>query len=132
MTHCANTHYLNQYLAQLDREDRREHAIVSVAHGLTEASGDMDPARMENIVEAMSEVFDGGNAEILISAIQDAMVKQCGEKTERAMHKVGILFVGAIRGYWHEQAMKEAERQIDNASCGSCLDSGCPKCEGDY
>lgn len=128
MNDCANTYYLNQYLKQLDREARREHAIASVAHGLTEASGDMDPARMENIVEAMSEVFDGANAEILIAAIQDAMVTQSGEKTEKAMHKVGILFVGAIRGYWHEQAMKHATRQVDDAECRKCYDQGCPAC----
>jgi len=124
MNHCANTSALNAYLKQMDRADRIEQAIVMRTQQILDQGGYCSDR--DSIAEAVAESMYGNNAEVLINALLRCM----GDKiTDKNALSLSMVVSGAVKAYWYAAARKQAEDEINAASCTICFDAGCPTCD---
>lgn len=112
---CVATIQLNRYLADLDREDRREAAIESHIEALMDIDGDYDPYEVNNFNEALSELTDRELA-VVTELIRN-------QKHEAAAK----LLDSHITVYWRNLAKSKAESLAE--TCRRCFGLGCPRCE---
>ena len=114
---CAVTADLNRYMRQLDESDRRDSAIDDRAEELGRDGEECDPFTVFNLSEALGEL-DGTAMEALCKLFKDGNTAGAG-----------LALDALVKHYWQRAAKKQAEREIENATCHHCYDRGCYRCD---
>ncbi|MFM7008714.1 MAG: hypothetical protein ACKO0Z_05190 [Betaproteobacteria bacterium] len=114
---CAVTADLNRYMRDIDESDRRNSAIDDRAKELGLDGQECDPFTVFNLSEALGEL-DGTAMEALCKLFKDGNTAGAG-----------LVLEALIKDYWQGAAKRQAEREIDNATCHHCWDLGCFRCD---
>lgn len=114
---CAVTADLNRYMRQQDEAEARDRIIEERADELVRDGEDCEPFTLFNISEAMSE-FDGTGLEALAKLLKSGNTAGAG-----------LALSELVKDYWNRMAKKQAEREIENATCRHCYDQGCYRCD---
>lgn len=120
---CANTQYLDAYLAKQDRADRAaDHFDKWVAEKAAADLAALQPFDAGAIDEAIAE-WQGPQVAKLTAAFAD------GDHTA-----IGTALHELVLAYWTEQTRAQAINDYPgfNPDCEHCLDDGCLRCDGDF
>lgn len=101
---------LNRRLDQYDRDEKR---AAEIENREAEIFNRMQPFSDAEISEALGE-----SPMDLI-----ALAMESGDEL-----LIGTATKGVINRYWRKYARRQAEEEIDEASCKECFDRGCRKC----
>jgi urocanate hydratase len=125
-TPCANESALRIHLRTVDQEDRRITAIENRAAQLL--LSEYSDSRTDNVQEAMGEMSES-IADCIAIHIGYIGNKRCS--AEKAMHyeAIGRMVAGMISAYCEAEAKRQAENEINNATCWACWDEGYCKCD---
>lgn len=111
---CPVEREISRYMGRVDRNDRREAAILRRANELLS-----DPAyslKAGDIVEAISNAPD------------EDLDLMCGDIKHHSTHWIGVTVQAIVAKYRAENAAAEAEHEIDQG-CQHCYGTGCRHCE---
>lgn len=114
---CAVEADLRRYMRQQDEAEARDRIIEQRADELMRDGEECAPFTVFNLSEAMGE-FDNTAMEALVKLLKAG-------NNEGA----GLAFSTLVKDYWQRAAKKQAEREIENATCHHCYDRGCYRCD---
>lgn len=114
---CAVTADLNRYLRQQDEAEARDRIIEQRAEELMRDGEECDPFTVFNLSEAIGEM-DNTAMEALVKLLKAGNTAGAG-----------LALSTLVKDYWQRMASKQAEREIENASCRHCYDQGCYRCD---
>ena len=114
---CAVDADLRRHMRQQDEAEARDRIVEQRADELMRDGEECDPFTVFNLSEAMGE-FDNTAMEALVKLLKAG-------NNEGA----GLAFSTLVQDYWQRMATKQAEREIENATCRHCYDQGCYRCD---
>lgn len=103
---CVNTHYLNQHLAMIDRQDAKAELISNRVAELTCKGGEFYPLDKESIFEALGDM--GKDRETILQY----MLEHGATDKPELLAGIGQLLLNWITDYWNNQAEKKALKEL--------------------
>lgn len=126
MERCANTEYLSAYMRTVDQEEKRLDAIDKRKDQLLEA--DLSSYSTGAVLEASHEMPQSVGEHIALNMVYVNFLTK--EEMKSAFYAViGRIVADYISQYCDKEAQGIAERDVDNASCQHCFDTGCKLCQ---
>lgn len=114
---CAVEADLRRYMRQQDEAEARDRIVEQRADELMRDGEECDPFTVFNLSEAMGE-FDNTAMEAMVKLIKAGNTAGAG-----------LALSTLVQDYWKRMATKQAEREIENATCRHCYDQGCYRCD---